>query len=758
MFARPFLLIDRLVAAGPRVVLAITGLLTAIAVATLPGLRFDSSFDRFLIPDSPELAAYRQFVDRFGNDRALVIGLDVDDPLAPATVAALRGLVAALEKIDGVVRAYSLVSSPSVQGEGDEVRLAPPVSGPPPDAAAARTLLDRLDRDPVYGGRLVSRDRKMVALLVTLEPLTGEREAYRRITGEARRLLAPWGDHAHVSGEPAIESEMADFMRRDLVIFVPITLVLTAAILFHLFRSVIGVMLPLAMIGTSTLWAIACFIAAGRSMNNVSSMIPPLIMVIAASDSVHLFSHYRGCAAHRGRRAAITDTLARIGPGCFMTSATTAVGFASLTVSSIPALNDFGRFSAIGVIFSFFLTITALPAVLHVAPLPPPPPPERLTTGATLSRWLIAAPRPILVASLVMFVAACAVIPRIRVETDDLTYFKQGSAIRSDTTVLQRHFGGVRPLEIVLTGTAGAFTDPERLARLARFTQWARGLPGIDGTTSCAELLDALFQRLDGRPLGEHTREAISQGYLFFELSETGGDELGHYLSEDRAVARIALQEGESRTSHIRRQIAVLSARLAGDFPELHVEITGYARFYMEISDLIVRSQVRSLGLALAAITAMMVAFFRSWRVGLLSMVPNILPIACAFGVMGASGIPLNTATTMVASVALGLAVDDTIHFLSHMQQERRHHPRVVDALAPVLRAVQAPMVYTSVILGVGFGTLIFSRFIPSIYFGILALVTVTTALLGDLLLLPALLLAVERRAAHRGAGRSRWW
>jgi predicted RND superfamily exporter protein len=758
MFAHPFLLIDRLVAAAPRVVLAVTGLITALAVATLPGLHFDSSFDRFLIPDSPDLAAYRQFVDRFGNDRALVVGLDVDDPLAPATVADLHTLAGALEKISGVVRVYSLVSGPSVQGEGDEVRLAPVVSGPPPEGAAGRALLDRLDRDPVYGGRLVSRDRKMVALLVTLEPLAGEREAYRRITAETRRLLAPWGDRAHVSGEPAIESEMSDFMRRDLQVFVPITLVLTAAILFHLFRSVIGVVLPMAMIGTSTLWAIACFIVAGRSMNNVSSMIPPLIMVIAASDSVHLFSHYRGCAAHRGRRAAITDTLARIGPGCFMTSATTAVGFASLTVSSIPALNDFGRFTAIGVVFSFFLTITALPAVLHVAPVPPPPPTERLTTGATLSRWLIKAPRPVILASLGIFVAACAVIPRIRVETDDLTYFKQGSAIRTDTTILQHHFGGVRPLEIVLTGKPDAFTDPELLVRLARFTEWARGLPGIDGTTSCADLLDALFQRLDGRPLGDHSRQAIAEGYLFFELSETGGEELGRYLSDDRAVARIALQEGESRTTHIRRQIDTLSARLAHDFPELHAEITGYARFYMEISDLIVRSQVRSLALALVAITAMMAVFFRSWRVGLLSMVPNILPIACAFGVMGASGIALNSATTMVASVALGLAVDDTIHFLSHMQQERRRHPRVADALAPVLHAVEAPMVYTSVILGIGFGTLIFSRFVPSIYFGILALVTVTTALLGDLLLMPALLLAVERRAERRPEGRSRWW
>ena len=748
MLDRTFALIDRLVAARPRSIVVVAVLLTLAAATTAPLLRFDSSFDRFLIPDSPDLAAYHDFADRFGNDRVLVVGIDCDDPLAPATIAELRRVVSGLEAIDGVVRVYSLVSAPMVRGGGDTVRIAPPVEGPPPTGAAATALLARLDRDPVYAGRLVSRDRRLLGVLATLDPPPDDHEAYRRITEAAGAVLAPLGDRAHLSGEPVIENEMNRFMRRDLETFIPITLILTAATLLFLFRTPVGVLLPMAAIIASTLWALAIFLLSGRTVNNVSSMIPPLIMVIAASDAVHLFSHYRSQAHLLGRPAAITETVRRIGPGCLMTSLTTAAGFASLTSSPIPALDDFGRFSALGVLFSFCLTILALPAALHLLPLPSPPRPAATGDGWALglAHRLTRAPRWILTASLLVFVASAAAIPRIRVETNDLTYFKEGSAIRTDTALIQHHLGGVRPLDLVLTGKPGAFTDPERLARLARFGDWVRTVKGIDGATSAADLLTALFARLDGRPIGDHTRPAIAQGYLFFELSEEGSEELARYLSGDRAIAHIALQEGESRTTVMKQQIEQIRARAAHDFPELHLEVTGYAHFYMLISDLIVSSQVRSLAIALVSVTAMMVLFFRSWRTGLLSMVPNVIPLTCTFGLMGAAGIALNSATAMVASVALGLAVDDTIHFLNHLQQERKSAPTVAAALAPALRVVARPMVYTSVILGIGFGTLLFSRFIPSFYFGLLAVATVVTALLGDLFLLPALLLTLERR------------
>jgi len=748
MLDRSFTLIDRLVAARPGWIVVVAILLTLAATTTAPLLRFDSSFDRFLIPDSPDLTAYHDFADRFGNDRLLVIGIECDDPLAPATVTELRRVVSGLEAIEGVERVYSLVSAPMVRGDGDTVRLAPPVDGPPPTGGSATALLARLDGDPVYADRLVSRDHHLLGVLATLDPPPEETDAYRRITEAARAVLAPLGSRAHLSGEPVIESEMNRFMRRDLETFIPITLTLTAATLLLLFRTPLGVLLPMAAIAASTVWALAIFLLSGRTVNNVSSMIPPLIMVIAASDAVHLFSHYRSHAHLLGRAAAITETMRRIGPGCLMTSLTTAAGFASLTASPIPALDDFGRFSALGVLFSFCLTIIALPAALHLLPIPHPPRAavQRDRWTLSLAHRLTAAPGWLLVASLAIFLLAVAAIPRIRVETNDLTYFKEGSAIRTDTALLQHHLGGVRPLDLVLTGTPGAFTDPERLARLARFGEWVRTVEGIDGATSAADLLNSLFARLDGKPIGDHTRPAIAQGYLFFELSEEGSDELARYLSGDRAIAHIALQEGESRTSKMKVQVEQIRARVARDFPELKLEVTGYAHFYMQISDLIVRSQIRSLAIALVSVTAMMILLFRSWRTGLLSMVPNIVPLACTFGLMGVTGIPLNSATAMVASVALGLAVDDTIHFLNHLRQERKHAPSVAVALAPALRAVARPMLYTSLILGIGFGTLLFSRFVPSFYFGLLAVTTVVTALLGDLFLLPALLLTLERR------------
>ena len=741
---RAFTWLHRQVAARPWWFLAVDLAITLGAVVVMTGVQFDSSFDQFLIPDSPDIHVYDEFLDRFGNDKALVIGIATDDPFAPAQIAELKALVTDLEKIDGVLRVYSLVSAPSIRGGEDELHFAPPVTAPPASPAERATILERLHTDPTLRDRLLSPDGRLLGVLVTLDPPGDDRGLNERVTAAARARLATLANPAYLSGEPVIEADMNRYMHDDLRVFIPITLTLAAGCLLYLFRNVVGLLVPMGVIMASSAWGVAAYILAGRMVNSVTTMIPPLIMVIAASDSVHLLTHYLVRVPELGKKPAIEAMLLRIGPGCFMTSLTTAIGFTSLTFSPIPALQDFGQFSALGVIFSFAISLTAVPAALHLLPVPAH---IRSESTRSASPWtqrfgkLTADhPMPFLLVGSALLVAALVAIPRIEVETDDLTYFRPDSPTRKDTHTLQSHFGGVRPLDVVLTGEPGSFADPAVLGRMAAFQEWVATLKGIDGTTSTVDLLQALFDRIDGRPVADHSAEAIAQGYLFFELSETGTAEMARFVTEARDVAHISLQESESRTSRLKEQLTTIRARLHQDFPELQPQLTGYTHFYTVISNLIVRSQVISLSIAVVTITLVMMVISGSWRLGLLSMVPNVYPIALTMGLMGWARIPLNSATAMVASIAIGLAVDDTIHFLNHLQQERRHQPRMRLALPNTMRGVARPMVYTSIILGVGFGTLVFSNFVPSVYFSILAVTTVATALIGDLTLLPALL------------------
>ena len=751
---RAFTWLDRQIAARPWWFLAANVAVSLAAVVVMRGVRFDSSFDQFLIPNSPDIAVYHEFLDRFGNDKALVIGIATDDPFAPQQIAQLKALVADLQAIPGVVQVYSLTSAPSIRSTADELHFAPPVTAPPTSPAERQAILTRLRNDPTLHDRLLSPDGQLLGVLVTLEPTGGDLGMYERITGRVRQRLATLDGATYLSGEPVIEADMNRYMHRDLEVFVPITLILAALCLSYLFRNLLGLLVPMAVIIASTAWAIASYILAGRMVNSVTTMIPPLIMVIAASDSVHLLTHYLVRVRELGRRKAIEAMLLRIGPGCFMTSLTTAIGFASLTFSPIPALQDFGEFSAIGVIFSFLISMTAVPAALHLLPAPTK---IRVDTEHAAAPWMQRLgqatadhPMPFLLVGLALFVAAVIAVPRIQVETDDLTYFRPDSPTRRDAHTLQSHFGGVRPLDVVLRGEPGSFADPEVLGRIAAFQKWVATLPGIDGATSAVDLLQSLFNHIDGRPVADHSPEALAQGYLFFDLSDTGATEMARFVTERRDIAHISLQESESRTSHLKKQLATIRDRLASDFPDLQPELTGYTHFYTVISNLIVRSQVISLSIAVVTITLVMMVICGSWRLGLLSMVPNIFPITLAMGLMGWGHIPLNSATAMVASIAIGLAVDDTIHFLNHLQQERRHQPQMRLALPGTMRAVARPMVYTSIILGIGFGTLLFSQFVPSVYFAILAVATVVTALIGDLTLLPALLTFLDDRRTDR--------
>jgi hypothetical protein len=751
---RAFSWLDRRVSAWPWWFLAVDAAITVAAVIVMTGVRFDSSFDQFLIPDSPDITVYHEFLDRFGNDKALVIGIATDDPFAPRQIADLKALVTDLEAIPGVVKVYSLVSAPSIRGSDDTLHFAPPVTASPENAAQRAAILTRLANDPTLRDRLLSPDGELLAVLVTLKPPGADRHMYERITTAVRKRLAALGSATYLSGEPVIEADMNRYMRDDLEVFVPITLTLAALCLLYLFRNRLGLLVPMGVIVASSAWGIAAYILAGRMVNSVTTMIPPLIMVIAASDSVHLLTHYLVRVPELGKKAAIEAMLLRIGPGCFMTSLTTAIGFASLTFSPIPALQDFGQFSAIGVICSFVISMTAVPAALHLLPTPTK---VRITDSGSAASWMLRLgqltadhPVPFLLVGLVLLITALAAIPRIQVETDDLTYFRHDSPTRRDTHTLQSHFGGVRPLDVVLHGEPGSFSDPEVLGRMAAFQAWVTTLPGIDGATSAVDLLQALFNQIDGRPVADHSRAALAQGYLFFELSDTGATEMARFVTEHRDVAHISLQESESRTSHLKEQLATIRDRLSRDFPDLRPELTGYTHFYTVISNLIVRSQVISLSIAVVTISLVMMVICGSWRLGLLSMVPNVFPITLAMGLMGWAGIPLNSATAMVASIAIGLAVDDTIHFINHLQQERRHQPRMRLALPHTMRGVARPMVYTSIILGIGFGTLLFSHFVPSVYFAILAVATVVTALIGDLTLLPALLTFLDDKRNGR--------
>ncbi len=330
----------------------------------------------------------------------------------------------------------------------------------------------------------------------------------------------------------------------------------------------------------------------------------------------------------------------------------------------------------------------------------------------------------------------------VRVETTLIDYFKRSDPLRTSIVFVETRLAGIGSLDIAFQSEIqDAFKEPANLRVVEAVEERLRTLPGVDTALSVTDFLKDMNQAFHAEDPGEYrlpeSREMVSQYLLLYDA-----DDLDNFVNEAFDQARIAIRTSLHRSSEQAELIDRIQGVLAETVPaSLRARVTGRALQDVITIDALVTGQVQSLALAVAFIWAIMLASLRSFRLGLLSLPPNLFPIALNFGVMGLLTIPLNTATGIISAVAIGMAVDNTIHFLSAYSEHRRAGLSAADAVGRVILAKGQAMVSSSLILVIGFGILVASRFVPTIYFGFLSALVMLTALVGDLLFLPATIL-----------------
>jgi predicted RND superfamily exporter protein len=434
---------------------------------------------------------------------------------------------------------------------------------------------------------------------------------------------------------------------------------------------------------------------------------------------------------------------------CLFTTLSTGAGFLSFLSSEIPIVRLTGLFAAVGIGLAFVLTVLVLPAALSFLRAP------RVTAGRqaqgvlvrTLKRlgpWTARHPRAILACSVVTVGIGLLGITQLSTETTNLLLLKDGHPLRASYDFIERNLTGLSNLEVIVEGERDALRTPALLEKLDRLSAKIAQEPGLTKTISLVDYVKEINRALHGDDPEYYkipdTARAVAQSLLLYEFA--GGDELRDYVSGDYSAGRLtALFRTMSS-----RESAALQARVL-DYArqlELPIKVTGTIALLEAMEQKVTISQVRSLGIALLLIAGLMALLLRSWRLGLLSLVPNALPILLMFAVMGFAGIPLDAATSIVAGLALGIAVDDTIHYLTRFRRELRQAKSYREALIRTTRTVGRAIVFTSVILFAGFSVLLLGTFKGTIYFGLLIGLAMAFALVGDLVLLPALLLVLR--------------
>jgi hypothetical protein len=474
---------------------------------------------------------------------------------------------------------------------------------------------------------------------------------------------------------------------------------------------------------------------------------------------VHLLSHYdeergRGSAAEVALR-----TLRAMRLPVVISGVTTWIGFAAICLTDVPAVRDMGAFSALGTGCIALLTLTGLPAALAL--LPPRREASALPAGlaraserlalaiervlAVLHGTATRRPDAWIAGALVAAGVSVWAIPRIVVDTDYVSFFAEDAPVRRDFDAVNRLLAGAIPLYVIVEGDgAETFREPAALRALEALQARVDRIEGVSRTASLADLLRSMNRAVEADDPGAERipddRPAVTE---LLQLSPK--DELGRFVNGNQSRANLVVRTGEVGSAAIRRLGAALRAAIRTELPDgLRAAPTGNAILLARSADGIAGSQGRAVGLATVAIFLLVSLALRSWKLGLVALLPNFFPVLLFFGLLGLGVAPLSLPTSLIGAVALGIAIDDTVHFLVRYRRERRRGATPVEATRRTGLAVGRAIIITSTMLAAGFGVIALSSFATLREFGLLFAATVGLCVVADLLLLPALLVRLR--------------
>ena len=752
-------------------------ILGLLAVATLPSLRFDFSPQTLFDTTSERAATYFKYREIFGADDHHLMYLVQGDLEQPAVWRVIDRIEQRLlSEVPEVESTWSLLTLPVPQSRPqNQIHIAPILDHVPVDAAEAIKLIKDAIGHPLLVDHLISKDGSVTEILFKVGDDVSKMEDVGPLVDRLMALSAEEAQrgppHLRIDllGAHAYRSTVVKQMIAEEIRFIPLTGLVLALVLFLLFRSWVGVLVPLLSVLLGALLTLAAMALSGEGINILNTITATLVLVIGIADAIHMMTRY-GQERIEGadRPAAMRRTLISVGAACFLTSFTTAVGFATLLSAQLPILKSFGFYAALGVMLTFVMTILFVPWALVRCPRDPVVLPADLRPDAgqgedwlqRLLSWQAGFVRrnvrAILLTSVLITAAFVAGIPRTEVDNFIMEYVPESNPIRAAHHLMEDKLAGIVYADILLEvppddPMQSPWQDPRMLALAVRAERRLLADSSIRSTDSVLGLLREMhFVQRGGKAAGiardvlPDTSREIAELLLLAELSGNA-EVVGSHLSMDRRLLRITARCGDlgaQRYLALEKQLYRDLEALFEDAPApVTITLTGTTQVGYSGIDSLIRDLLRSLSWAFVLIFLTLCVLFRSWKLAALSMGPNVLPIVTVLGTLGWMGQHLETLSAMVFSIGLGIAVDDTIHYVARYCQEIRNGYSPEEAVQRTTERTGRAILYTSAVLMLGFGVLYTSAFPPNHSFAVLAGSIIFAAVIADLFVLPAMLL-----------------
>ncbi|MEZ4697165.1 MAG: MMPL family transporter [Rhodothermales bacterium] len=739
----------------PRPIVAVCVVATLFLGYWSTRVKTDHRPGHFLADDSDVVRNYRHLTDAFAQTQALFYIVVPDgDVRDDAFLAKLDSVTSAIESMHGVESVLSLTNVPFLVREGDSLvahRLYDPT-------LPHEVIESRIEDQVFLKGLLLSDDGTDPAIIVTLNDDFNNTSARVTLVKKVQRMARSTLGPVALAGLPYLRSMYATRVTREAPLFTCLALLISLLMLYVTFRARRAVILPTIVVALGIIWTVGLIALFDHRLNIVTSVLPALLVIIGMANSIHLttkfYDRYQACG---NRRQAIDETMHIVGQATFLTSLTTAVGFFVLVLSGSDLLSGFGIFASIGIAILYILSVTLIPLAC-VWLKPPSQERLRLATHAALTDFFdrvgrFARDRSTAILTVSLGMLAIGVFGATRISSDIFVFsdFYEDDPLRQDLKVFENAYGGILPLEVVIESrNPGRFRSLSNLRRVEQLQEKVEPLEGVGHSFSAADYLKLANQAyFGGRPAAFRLPSNYEMPFLQNALSgfveespESLTRNLPRFVDSTFTITRVYLGVHDLGTTNMNVLADEVLDETRALFPEANYTtfVTGTAIKSTASGENLVTNLAISLAVALVVISIIMAMLFRSTRLTLISLAPNVIPLVLVGGAMGFAGIVLKPSTALIFPLAFGIAVDDTIHFLAKYRMVRANGVARDPAVIQTLRETGKAILFTSLVLMGGFLVFTLSSFGGTVSLGALTALTLAGALVANLFLLPALI------------------
>jgi len=772
-----------------KAIVLILGISLAL-ISQLPKTTIDTSTEGFLHENDPILLDYNHFRNQFGRDEVVIVAIQTPDVFNQQFLKKLKEIHETLEtEVPYIDEITSLINARNTRGEGDTLIVEDLLDTWPQTDADLFELKTRVLRNEMYRKLLISEGGDFTTIIIRTESVSAMGEGVDVLDGFDEATPIPGGPKTQyltddensdvvrsvqrvvdrfqsdaypifLAGSPSVTHFLKSAMMKDMRLFVVLSLVIVSVVLFIMFRRISGFILPLVVVILSILSTLAIMALTDTAIKVPTQILPSFLLAVGVGTSVHILAIFYHRFDQKGdRREAIAYALGHSGLAIIMTNITTASGLMSFSTAEVAPIADIGIFAGIGVLLAFVYTLVLIPAFLALLPLK-----QRSRNGdhqrlPLMDRFLNAVssfstrkPWPILLGAGAIILISSVFAAQLEFSHHPLGWFPQHNAVRIATETIDTHLRGSVSIEVIIdTGQENGLYDPDLLKRLDRAAAYLEaqdyGVYFVGKAWSLTSILKETNQALnENRPefyRVPENRDLVAQELLLFENS--GSDDLEDVVDSQFSKARFSLKVPFRDVIESEDLLSGVPEYFEKNFPESDIVLTGLMSLLGRILTQAVRTMAKSYLIAIVIITVLMIILIGRFRIGLLSMIPNLTPILLTLGLIKAFGFPLDLFTMMVASIAIGLAVDDTIHFMHNFRRyyEGGKHP--VEAVYETLNTTGRAMLVTTIVLSLGFFVFMFASMNNLVNFGLLTGFTIIMALVSDYLIAPALMVVVNK-------------